>query len=427
MKKILLSAILAMTFVNSTAQILTRSTDRQTVDASVKLREITSIKTFNLPTLTVQELLAEDVKDRADGVPFRFGHIFDVSLNMENSGEWVELPDGRVWSLKISSTAAHSINLVFDSFFLPKGSRLYLYNSDKNVLQGPITYEHNTHSGQFATDLIPGAEIILEYFEPLGIDGKGVISISKAVHGYINLFSNTSKGFGSSESCNIDINCPQGEDWEAESNAVAMIIVGSNRICSGALVNNACQDFIPYFLTANHCIEYQNVGNWLFRFGYKSPACGGGDGYSYHSYYGSTLRANAEVSDFALLELKQRPLGETGVSAVYIEYPFKVTLNSAPNDTLYDKQWHLNSTVNPLADIRAEQAWKINKERNDELSFPDDIIWKYLLDLDPYLELWRAKDNEAFQNRTDISVLDTIGLNQIILEGRIKEYFTLIK
>lgn len=50
---------------------------------------------------------------------------------------------------------------------------------------------------------------------------------------------------------------------------------------------------------------------------------------------------------------------------VYIEHPFKVTFNSVPNDTHYDKQWHLNSNVNPLADIRAEQAWAINKGRDD--------------------------------------------------------------
>ncbi len=63
----------------------------------------------------------------------------------------------------------------------------------------------------------------------------------------------------------------------------------------------------------------------------------------------------------------------------------------------------------------------------DGLYIPQDTIWKYMLDLDPYTEFWRAKDNEAFQNRTEISVLDTIGLNQIILEGRIEEYFTRLK
>ncbi|MDX9845888.1 MAG: hypothetical protein RBT74_02805 [Tenuifilaceae bacterium] len=66
-------------------------------------------------------------------------------------------------------------------------------------------------------------------------------------------------------------------------------------------------------------------------------------------------------------------------------------------------------------------------ERYDELTFPDDTIWKYMLDLDPYLELWRAKDNEAFLGYTVSSKLDTVGLKQIILNGRIEEYFTRLK
>lgn len=314
MKKLLFSAILAFTLVNLTAQVLTRSTDKQTVDNSIKMNKIAMIKTFNLPKFDVEKLLAEDEVDKAAGLPFRFGHISDVNLGTENCGEWVEMAEGRVWVLKISSVGAYSINLVYDKFYLPKGSHLYIYNSDKTALQGPITSEHNTQDRQFATDLIPGSAIILEYFEPYGVEEKGVISVSRVVHGYINLFSNTSKGFGSSASCNIDINCPQGQEWLAESNAVAMIIVGSNRICSGALINNVCQNFIPYFLTANHCIQNQNVGNWTFRFGYISPTCGGGDDYSYYSYFGSTLRANAAISDFALLELNQNPLGNTGIT-----------------------------------------------------------------------------------------------------------------
>lgn len=66
-------------------------------------------------------------------------------------------------------------------------------------------------------------------------------------------------------------------------------------------------------------------------------------------------------------------------------------------------------------------------ERYDELSFPDDTIWKYMIDLDPYLELWRAKDNEDFTANSEVSKLDTVGLKQIILDGKIEEYFTRLK
>jgi len=66
-------------------------------------------------------------------------------------------------------------------------------------------------------------------------------------------------------------------------------------------------------------------------------------------------------------------------------------------------------------------------ERYDELSFPVDTVWKYMLDLDPYLELWRAKDNEAFTANSEVSKLDTVDLKQIILDGKIEEFFTRLK
>ncbi len=66
-------------------------------------------------------------------------------------------------------------------------------------------------------------------------------------------------------------------------------------------------------------------------------------------------------------------------------------------------------------------------ERSDELSFPKDTIWKYMLDLDPYLELWQAKNNEAFIHLSENTKLDTLGLKKIIRDGRIEEYFTRLK
>ena len=165
-----------------------------------------------------------------------------------------------------------------------------------------------------ATDLIQGDAIILEYFEPYGISEKAQISISKIVHAYRNLFPSSTKDYDDSDNCNVDVNCPEGADWQDESNAVAMILIGDTSWCSGCMVNNTSQDFTPYFLTANHCIQSQNVNNWTFRFQYKSPTCGGGDDYSYYSFYGADLKANSPISDFALLELDRRPSSNTGIT-----------------------------------------------------------------------------------------------------------------
>ena len=56
---------------------------------------------------------------------------------------------------------------------------------------------------------------------------------------------------------------------------------------------------------------------------------------------------------------------EKGVLNAHIERPLPFKPCVAPNDAEYQSQWHLNSIGNPMADIRAQQAWDINKGRSD--------------------------------------------------------------
>ncbi len=56
---------------------------------------------------------------------------------------------------------------------------------------------------------------------------------------------------------------------------------------------------------------------------------------------------------------------EKGVINVYLERPIPLKPCIAPNDPEYSSQWHLRSASYPVADIKAEQAWNINKGRND--------------------------------------------------------------
>jgi len=314
MKKYILSILLVALIFNLSAQVITQKTISKKVDESIKLTNKSNIDVLTMPGFDVKKLLAEDEINKGLDLPYRFGHAFKVDYNMQNSGTWSQVNGGKVWSLKIVSKGAYSINLAFSKFYLPKDSRLYIYNEQKTVIQGPYTSENNTKDRKLSSDLIEGSAIILEYFEADNVKEKPEISISKVVHAYRNLFSNSTKSYGSSESCNIDVNCPEGDDWQDESDAVAMILINNNALCSGCMVNNTAQDFTPYFLTANHCISGQNVDNWTFRFQYKSPTCGGGDDYSYYSYYGADLEAHSSVSDFALLELDTRPNGNTGIT-----------------------------------------------------------------------------------------------------------------
>ncbi len=87
------------------------------------------------------------------------------------------------------------------------------------------------------------------------------------------------RGFGDAGSCEVHINCIEGENWQAEKQGVARILLkqGNKTFwCTGSLINNTKNDGTPYFLTANHCGEYSDSSDyaqWLFYFNFESENC----------------------------------------------------------------------------------------------------------------------------------------------------------
>ena len=268
-----------------------------------------------MPPVDVESLLHEDAIARKD-VPYRFGYCFDVSYNLQNSGTWEKLSDGgKLWRLKILSQGAYSVNLIYDKFWLPEGAKFFIYNKDRSMTIGAFTSRNNKPYGKFATRLVKGDEIILEYYEPDNISQPGVISISKVIHAYRNIFkysSNTNlnkvNGFGDSESCNNNVHCPEADDWQNEVHSVAMIILG-NSAGSGSLINSVKENYAPFFLTANHVYEANtNVNTWVFYFNYESDSCANPETEpSAQTISGATFKANNSASDFALLMLSETP------------------------------------------------------------------------------------------------------------------------
>lgn len=247
----------------------------------------------------------DDINNATKDVPFRFGKNFDVSLELSD-GEWTELPNGdRLWNLGIESTGAFSLNFLFSTFKLPEGGKLFIYNEDKSYKIGAFTSENNTPEKTLPTYPLPGERIILEYYEPAAAVGLTELKIGRVTHGYRDL-DVIARGIGDSGTCNNNVICAEGDDWRDEINSVAMIVVGSNGICTGALVNNTANDGHPYFLTADHCTG-GGVTNWVFRFNWQSPACGDNNPaqntIDFQTVSGSVMLAQGNSADYALLEI----------------------------------------------------------------------------------------------------------------------------
>ena len=257
--------------------------------------------------IDVEALINED-KQADKEIPFRFGYDIPVNINIENSGTWDLLDDGsRIWRIKIKSEDAFSINLIFNEYHLPKGAELFAYSENFEMVLGAFTSFNNKDYGGMAISPIEGDVIFLEYYEPNSSDFRGQLNISHVVHGYKDVFFKENRDYGDSGSCNNNVNCPEGDLWESEIRAAAMILSSNgSRLCSGSMINNVRQDLTPYFLTANHCI-YGNTDSWIIMFNYESPGCSNENGPTNMTVQGTTILASGSGSDFALFELSETP------------------------------------------------------------------------------------------------------------------------
>jgi lysyl endopeptidase len=283
-----------------------------------------------LPRLALKQAINESLSEEAVNgkKPFSFAWNYDVSFNPENSGVWDEMPDGtRVWRIYLKSEGAYGINLIFSKFHLNSGSVLFLYPADYSFFRGGFNDLNNQDSGILPTDFIPGEGVIAELQTPQGSDSYGSLEIGNVGHAYINLFDK--EGIpGSSGSCNVDINCAEGENWQIVKRAVCRITIktgSSSMFCTGTLVNNTKQDTVPYLLTANHCVHTETqAATAVFLFGYEADTCSKKTVSTTYSLAGSKLLATSDSIDFTLLKLNEIP------PEIYKPYFAGWTISSVP-------------------------------------------------------------------------------------------------
>jgi hypothetical protein len=272
------------------------------------------VPTVQLPHVGRDALMAEDTANELSGVkgPYRFGVDHPVDLAMDTHGTWTTLRSGeRVWRLAIRCPDAASINFIFAEYHVPDGAWLFVHNDAGDQL-GAYTANSNGGRPSMGVSLLPGERITIEYHEPAHLAGQGRLHIAQVTHGYRDPFAVT-RDLGDSGACNINVICPEGDEWRDQIRSVAILVNGGSGFCTGTLLNNCAEDGTPYFLTADHCLNAQ-VANWTFRFNWDSPTCDPTEnGPMDQTVSGCQLLVNSAGTDVALLELNTVPPEEYNV------------------------------------------------------------------------------------------------------------------
>lgn len=271
--------------------------------------------------LDLRAVSTEDSMRQQNGELPLIGRTIPIDYSIDDSGNWERVINGKIWRLEIESPGAQALMLYYNDFHIPYGASLFIYSKDKTSVVGPITVENNPISKTFATELVKGDDIILEYFQPNNVIELPILNINGL--GYIyrdSNFKNSYKGFGDSESCQVNVNCsPEGDNWQDQKRGVVRILLtvgGSQGWCSGSMINNVAQDCTPYTLTADHCghdATTTELTQWIFYFNYEAPSCtnpASEGSLNSQTITGCTKVANggnsgSTGSDFYLVELSQ--------------------------------------------------------------------------------------------------------------------------
>ncbi|HPE85804.1 MAG: PKD domain-containing protein [Bacteroidia bacterium] len=277
------------------------------------------VLTYNQPDM--EEVIFQDQLNDADPArPQRAAVPVYLNIDAMEHGTWTESAGKKIWRLGIRVPEARALALYYNRFWLPDQGELFLYNENKKQVIGAFTSENNHPDGLFATELIQGELVTLEYVQPSNVSVLPSIELSEVAFGYrfveMPQFMDDQTR-DPSWWCMINVNCPEGDDWQMQKKGVVRqwmkLPGGYYGWCSGSLLNNTSWDLTPYVLTAGHCGEgctASDLNQWIFYFNYESATCSGSTGPETQTMTGCYKRAADESagdtgSDFYLVELKQ--------------------------------------------------------------------------------------------------------------------------
>ncbi len=198
-------------------------------------------------------------------------------------GAWQATAAGRLWRLRVTSPDARALRIHFQDFDVGKGS-VWLHAADGQV-GGPYSGRGIYDDGDFWSDIVFGDSATIEYLPDPAVEPAEATPFRIAAVGHIRSVPGLVGGGGppspSSHTepapCHLDATCYS--DWSENASAVALILFerdGNTYGCSGALLIDRQETFIPYFLTAAHCINTNTQARSVIAYWrYQTQTCDG--------------------------------------------------------------------------------------------------------------------------------------------------------
>ena len=261
---------------------------------------------MNQPSITLGQLDARSLRLE----PNQIGVNKSVALSPNTRAQKFVNPDGsQIIVLIVKSSGASGVGVHFRNFALADGEEVYVYGAaTDSIVFGPFTDKGPWGSGEFWSGTVDGDTVVIEFYKKPNENGQG-FEIFEISHILAELDWRLRSNEPEVLNCEVDASCY----GDPEKNAVARILFNDNgpHVCTGTLLNNVAQDWTPYFLTANHCVNSQAVAQTVEAYWfYQTTSCNSGVLRSWiHSPPGANLLATQGSNDFALIRLQNNAPG----------------------------------------------------------------------------------------------------------------------
>ncbi|NEV63887.1 trypsin-like serine protease [Thiorhodococcus minor] len=264
-----------------------------------------------------RERIAERNRKATSGAPLTIGLLQRVDTAIavgETGGEALTVHRDAesgltTYTAKLDIEEAAGARVLLKPTNLPADAVISVFNDAGDTTQ------YRVGSGErFWTNTVTGSSVYVEIETAANAAEDAGVRIEAAM-----LIDGGSRAFcETNPSCIQDGSCHTQREWPAIDKArkavahINFIEDGWGYICSGALLADTDDDTtIPYFLTADHCVNDPDVAATVETwFNYKTPFCNAGCPPilpATASTLGATLLQHSAVDDHSLLALDEMP------------------------------------------------------------------------------------------------------------------------
>lgn len=276
-----------------------------------------SINTFVMPFMNNDSLLTELSIINEDN-KVNYPYICDIAVGIMVKvdivplifSNCIELDSGNLYLMKIVSPNAYNVGFSFDKFQLGEKVQVFLFNEERTKSKGPYNKRSNIQKNDRFISTSPSFFSNIQFLEiyiPFKCDAD--IHINSLGHDLdendIEKKKNKSGPYGTSLECNRNITCKLTTNWNYETwlpeiNSVALIFIDIKIDNvhhfikgTGAFINksgNYKEDDQPYFLTAEHTIDYcdhygftveeELSANWQLILNYQTKKSSDNNGFA---------------------------------------------------------------------------------------------------------------------------------------------------